>query len=106
MPASQITPTPFRLPVLLLSTVLAVLFAAPAPAQTPCNPTPSSISSDFNGTPIAAGNYILFSSVLHVDGLHATDTMNINITNQTITFNAPGGPYTLNVPDATVTFCP
>ena len=73
---------------------------------TACTPTPSSISSNFNGTPIAAGNFIWFNSVLKVSGLSSTQTANIHFTNQRITFSAPGGPYTLPVPDATVTFCP
>ena len=106
MAAREMTRSHFRLPVVLLASVLAALLAAPAPAETPCNPSPSSIGSNFNGTPIQMNNWIWFNSVLKVSGLGSTQTATISFTNQTITFNAPGGPYTLPVPDATVTFCP
>ena len=105
MAAPEMIRNPFRLPVVLASTVLAVMLAAPAPADTPCSPG-GSISYQFNGTPIAQGNYIWFDSVLKVGGVSSTQTATISFTNQTITFNAPGGPYTLAVPDATVTYCP
>src|SRR5712692_2671649 len=80
--------------------VCAVTSPMTAPA---CNPTPSSISSGFNGTPITKGNFIWFNSVFKVSGLSATQTATIHFTGQTIT-GLPSGP--VSVPDATVTFCP
>src|SRR5438876_7400381 len=68
-----------------------------------CSLTPSSIRYGFNGTPIPAGDYIWFNSVLKVSGLGSTQTATIHFTGQTIT-GLPGGP--VSVPDATVTFCP
>jgi hypothetical protein len=63
----------------------------------------TSISSNFNGTPIHAGNYIWFSSVLKAKNLPSNAPVTITFTNQTIT--SPNfGP--LNVPDASVTFDP
>ena len=105
MAAPEMIRNPFRLPVVLASTVLAVMLAAPAPADTPCSPG-GSISYQFNGTPIAQGNYIWFDSVLKASGVSPTQTETIHFTNQTITFKANNVPYSLSVPDATVTYCP
>ena len=63
--------------------------------------TPCAISSNFNGTPIAGGNYIWFTSVLKPSGLGSTP-VTIHFTQQTIT----SAYFTLSVPDANVTFDP
>src|SRR5262249_3383265 len=68
-------------------------------------PTVSSITSNFNGTAIPAGDYVWFSSVAKVSGL-GTAPATVNVTNQTISFTANGTPYTLAVPDSTIVFDP
>jgi len=85
---------------MVLSTLLVVGLATPARAQ-----VPSSISSNFNGTAITAGDYIWFSSVLSYSG-PTTSPVTISVRNATIQFAANSTPYTLSVPDADVTFSP
>jgi hypothetical protein len=84
-----------------------------ATAGSTCTPTggckvPTSIVSNFNGTPIAGGNYIWFSSVLELKSPTPSSTLTIHFTGQTITFTVPSGPnagtYTVSVPDADVVF--
>jgi len=65
----------------------------------------SSISSNFNGTPIAAGNYIWFNSVVKASGL-GSKPVTLRLDASTITFTANSVPYTLNVPNALITFDP
>lgn len=60
-----------------------------------------SISANFNGTPIAAGNKIWFNAVIKVTGT-ATYPLTIYFTNQTITSPA----FSLSVPDAIVILDP
>jgi hypothetical protein len=70
--------------------------------------TPSSastISSNFNGTPIAAGDTLWFSSVAKVNGLGSTP-VTLHVTNGEIDFTAGGVPYAVKVPDAAITFDP
>jgi hypothetical protein len=78
--------------------LLAAFIAAPAFAA----PGQSSIQSNFNGTPIAGGSYIWFTSVCKVNGVGATP-VTIQVINQTITFTVNGTPYTLSVPNTTLT---
>jgi SdrD B-like domain len=68
-------------------------------------PTVSSITSNFNGTAIPAGDYLWFSSVAKVSGL-GTAPATVHVTNQTISFTAAGTPFTLAVPDSTLVFNP
>ena len=68
-------------------------------------PTVSAIASNFNGTAIGAGDYVWFSSVAKIQGA-GTSPVTVNVTNQTISFTANGTPYTLNVPDSTITLDP
>jgi hypothetical protein len=63
----------------------------------------SSIGSNFNGTAIAAGNYIWFTSVLKVSGLQ-TSPVTIWVSHSTISFTANGQNYTINVPSSAITF--
>jgi outer membrane protein assembly factor BamB len=65
----------------------------------------SSISSSFNQTPIAAGRTIWFSSVLRASHLPKTP-VTVGLKDATATFSANGTPYTVNVPNAKVTFNP
>jgi hypothetical protein len=66
------------------------------------SPAVSTISSNFNGTPIAGGNYIWFNSVLTVKGLDPTKKTTISFMNSKI----DSAYFHLNAPDADVTFDP
>ncbi len=65
----------------------------------------SSITANFNGAPIAAGNDVWFNSVLKVSGL-GTSPVTIGLQNATISFTAGGQTYNLAVPNALITFSP
>ncbi len=67
--------------------------------------TVSSITANFNGTAIATGNHIWFSSVLQPKGLINAPVM-FFIRDSTITFTANGTNYSIPVPDANITFDP
>ena len=67
--------------------------------------TTSSISGNFNGTAIAGGNYIWFTSVLKPSGLGSTP-VTIYVRKSTISFTANGANYTISVPDANIVFNP
>ena len=60
----------------------------------------SAISSNFNGTPIHAGDFIWFSSVLKVQGLDS-DPVTIGFAGS-IQFAVNGSLYLLSVPTAIV----
>jgi hypothetical protein len=60
----------------------------------------SVITSNFNGTSIAAGNTVWFNSHMKVSGLSSTQSTTINITNITIAL----GGQTYVMPDATIVF--
>jgi hypothetical protein len=64
----------------------------------------SSITSNFNGTPIDAGDTIWFNSVLKVHGL-GSDPVTIGFTGS-IAFTANDTPYVISVPSAIVNFTP
>jgi hypothetical protein len=66
--------------------------------------TPTSIEGNFNPSPIQAGNYIWFSSVLDVSGLSATAPTTVLFVDQRITLGL-GGP-TVAVPNASITYHP
>jgi hypothetical protein len=61
---------------------------------------PAAISANFNGTALAAGNYLWFSSVLTASGLSKTADTTIWFVGQTITL----GGTILPVPNASITF--
>ena len=65
----------------------------------------SVINSNFNGTPIAGGNTIWFSSHMKVSGLGATP-VTLSITQSVITFTSNGQLFNLTTPNATITFDP
>jgi hypothetical protein len=65
----------------------------------------SSITSNFNGNAIPAGDTVWFSSVFKVSGLGSA-AVNLLVTNQTISFTANGTPYSVAVPNAHITFSP
>ena len=64
----------------------------------------SAISSNFNGTPIPAGDFIWFSSVLKVQGLDS-DPVTIGFAGS-IQFAVNGSLYLVSVPTAIVNFSP
>jgi hypothetical protein len=64
----------------------------------------SSITSNFNGTPIPAGDWIWFNSVLKVHGL-GNQPVTIGFMSD-IEFSVNGIPYVVAVPSALVTFSP
>jgi len=83
--------------------VLAV--AALVPAAASAGVVHSSISSNFNGTSIAAGNWIWFNSNFKYTGVDAIP-VTISIQNASIAFSAGGVDYLLGVPDGFVTLDP
>lgn len=69
--------------------------------------TISSISVGFNGTSLPGGDYLWFSSVFKPSiplGTVATGPVTLYEKHGTITFTANSHTYTINVPDATITF--
>lgn len=62
----------------------------------------STISSNFNGTAISAGNYIWFNSVFTVSGLGSTPATLV-VRNSTIHFAANGQNYDVPLPDSVIT---
>jgi hypothetical protein len=65
----------------------------------------SVINSNFNGTPIQAGNTIWFSSHMKVNGVGSTP-VTLSITQSVITFNSNGQTFHLTTPNASITFDP
>jgi hypothetical protein len=66
-------------------------------------PTVSTISANFNGVAVPAGDYLWFSSVAKVSGLGSTP-VTVDLTDETISFTAKGTQYSLAVPDSTIVF--
>jgi hypothetical protein len=85
---------------LLISTALLSLSSVAAQSTCP----PSNNISNFNGTPIKPGNFIWFNANFTASGIPSTGA-NIFFTASTITFTADQ-PYTVNVPNAQITFSP
>src|SRR5579864_5905275 len=88
--------------------VLLLIACLPVVADTG-TPPPCMISSNFNGTSIAGGNYIWFNSVFSLPGFdptHLTKPLTFSFTGVTITFTANSTPYTVNVPNASITYDP
>jgi RHS repeat-associated protein len=81
----------------LVSGIVAVPHAPTAGA--------SSITANFNGTAIGAGNTLWFNSVLKPSGL-GSSPVTIRFVSQTISFTANGQNYTLAVPDSAITYAP
>ncbi|HET9306133.1 MAG TPA: PKD domain-containing protein, partial [Candidatus Sulfotelmatobacter sp.] len=96
------------LPLRKMSGSLPTLTAVPIPTMAPPPGsffTTSSISANFNGTAIAAGDYVWFSSVLKPSGL-GSKAVTFFVRSATITFSANGTNYSVPVPDANITFDP
>jgi hypothetical protein len=66
-------------------------------------PTVSTISANFNGTAIPAGDYLWFTSVAKVSGI-GSNPVTVDVTDQTISFTAKGTSYSLAVPDSSIVF--
>jgi hypothetical protein len=67
--------------------------------------TTSSITSNFNGTAIPAGDTLWFSSVFKASGV-GSNAVTLHVTDQTITFSAAGTDYTVPVPDSVINLSP
>ena len=63
------------------------------------------ITSNFNGTPIAGGDTVWFSSVFSVQG-RGSQPVTVYFSDSTITFTVNGVPQTVPVPDGQITFSP
>jgi len=79
----------------------AMLSVTSAAAQT-CSPATN--FSNFNGTPIASGNFIWFNANFTASGIPSTGAT-ISFQASTITFTTDQ-PYTVNVPNSQITFDP
>jgi low affinity Fe/Cu permease len=86
----------------LLVFTLAIFFSIRDAIAAPCG-TSSTITSNFNGTPISGKNFIWFNSHFKVSGLTSSPTT-INIQNAVITFSANSVNYSLSVPKTQVVF--
>jgi hypothetical protein len=84
------------------STICVVLLVATSAFAHPFKCT-SAIESNFNGTAIAAGDYVWFNGVLKVNGIGSAPAT-IFATHAGITFTANGHTYQLTVPDSQITF--
>jgi hypothetical protein len=82
----------------LLTCVLMVV--VPASAYQECT---STITSNFNGTAIAQGDYIWFTGVLTLKGLGSSPTT-LFVSHASVTFTANGTTYTVKVPSSAITF--
>lgn len=88
-----------------MGTGLGLLAASGVSRDALAQPEPgSSITSNFNGTPIAAGDFIWFNSVLKVQGL-GSDPVTIGFTGS-ISFSVNGTLHVVPVPAAIVNFSP
>jgi len=67
--------------------------------------TVSSLTANFNNTPIPAGDDIWFSSIAKVQGV-GSSPVNVWVGGQTISFVADGTQYSVNVPNTTLTVTP
>lgn len=85
---------------LLWATVLLCTSLAQAAPYQECT---STITSNFNGTAIAQGDYIWFTGAMKVSGLGSGPTT-LYVSHASITFTANGTTYTLHVPSSAITF--
>lgn len=76
----------------------------PPPPPPPSCPAVS-ISSNFNGTAVAAGNFIWFNAVFKPSGVTSAGGT-LNFGNGVVTFTSNGTNYVVNVPPSIVTFSP
>ena len=89
-------------PFTSIALICFAALAGSAAAQSTC--AASSNNSNFNGTPIETGSFIWFNANFTASGIPSTGAT-ITFTASTISFTADQ-PYTVNVPNAQVTFDP
>jgi RHS repeat-associated protein len=89
-------------PLLRRGAVLVCVLAIAVPVLAD---TTSSIPANFNGTAIAGGDTIWFTSVLKPSGLGSTP-VTIFFRKSTVIFTANGTSYTVPAPDSNITFSP
>jgi len=92
-----------------MKSYLWLFSAAVILALSPANPAAadvmtSSITSDFNGTPIPGNGFVWFNSVVHLSGRVPATPFTTSIRDANIRFSAGGTNYTLSVPGAVITF--
>jgi hypothetical protein len=63
----------------------------------------SQIKGNFNGTAIAAGNYIWFNSVFSPKNIPSSGSVTISVSNAQVTFSANGTNYTVPLPNSLIT---
>ena len=68
--------------------------------------TYSQIAGNFDGTAIAAGNTLWFSSAFHVNGLSSNTTTVVDFEDAAISFTAGGHFYSVPVPNAEIIYSP
>jgi hypothetical protein len=66
----------------------------------------SSITANFNGTKIPAGDFLWFNSAITVAGLPKNAQATIHVENGTIDFTSGGTPYHVAVPNGVILFTP
>jgi len=91
---------------LLHSVCLAAALLPLASSAAGADSCTSASGSNFNGTAIAAGNFIWFNAVAKVKGIDVSSQTTIVFSGSTISFAAGATTYQLNVPDSTITFSP
>lgn len=94
-----------RMPLPKIFTNLRDLHASMAAVQAPGGVS-SSISSNFNATAIPAGDIIWFTAVFKLNGTVPASPVSIGVQTSTIQFTAGSTNYSLNPPDAVITFSP
>ena len=87
---------------------IAACLALPLLASTLASASVSTITSNFNGTAIPAGDYVWFNSVINPGTFPSgSSVVHLYVTHATISFtdtNAPHTAYNLAVPDSVITF--
>lgn len=66
----------------------------------------SANGSNFNGTPVSAGDFVWFNAVLKVKGIDVRSGTTVVFSGSTISFTAGATTYQLNVPDSSIFFSP
>jgi hypothetical protein len=92
----------FRLGILAAIVMASVCVANARPKYQECT---SAITSNFNGTAIAEGNQIWFTSVLTVKGLGASK-VNLFVSDASIAFTANNQNYNIKVPSSSIRLSP
>jgi len=89
-----------KLKLILLLTSILMAAAQASAAYQECT---STITGNFNGTAINAGDYIWFTGVLTVKGMGSSRTT-LYVSHASVTFTANGTTYTVKVPSSAITF--